>query len=135
MDPTEPTLSWSQQTTWTYLGRMSGWPPSMIKVMPRPEKTVRSQIHLNLRNKAPKARSAATMDLPIGCRSLVEQMLRHRLRPISRKLCSSGGNAPMPPFRRWINSTSNGITRYSMEEQKLKSQCTSHAQSTRSLLT
>ena len=73
--------------------------------MLRPEKTVRSPIHLNLRNKDPRGRSAATMDQPIGCRSLAEHQFREQLRPTTHKSWWSGGNALTLRSQTRINST------------------------------
>jgi len=135
MSPIKPTPLWIQRTKWTYRGQTSRWPPRMTRVMPRPEKTVRYRIHLNPRNKALRGRSAATMDLPTGCKNLVEPTFRHLLKLISRKLCSSGGNALMLPSQRRINSTSNGRMPCSTEEQVLTSQHIKASQNTLSLLT
>ena len=109
-----PTPSWIQRNRWTCRGLKPIWPLGKTKVMLRPEKTVRSLIHLNLRNKAHRGRSAAMMDQPIGYKSLVEHMFRHQRRPTTRKSCWSGGNAPTLRSRLWISSTSNNLIRCSV---------------------
>lgn len=132
MAPIKPTPSLTQRSMWTYLGRMLRWLPHMTKVMPRPEKTVRSPIHLNPRNKAPRGRSVATMGRQIGSKSLVEAVFRHRL--TSLKLCWSAGNVPMPRSQTRISTTSNAKILWLMEDQAPMRQGIKQTQSTHNLL-
>lgn len=120
---------WIQQIRWTCQDLKPRWLRDRTKVMPRTEKTVRCPIHLNPRNKAPRGRSAATMDQPIGCKSLVEHMFRHSLKLIILKSCWSGGNALTLKSQTRISKTSRDSIHCSMENHNRMSQCISFAPS------
>lgn len=134
MHPIRPTLLWIQQNRWTCPDLTARWPLAMTKSIPRPEKTVRCPIHLNPRNKALRGRSAATMDLPIGCKSLVEQTSPRCLKLTLLKSCLSGGNALTLKSQILTNSTSN-VNCWWMVRKKLMSQFISFAQNIRRPLT
>jgi len=129
MQPIKQTPLWIQRIRWTCRGLKPRWPLDPTKVMPRPEKTVRYPIHLNPRNKAPRGRSAAMMDRPIGCKSLVEHMFRHSLKLIIRKSCWSGGNALTLKSQTRISLTSKDNIHCSMENHNRLSKCISFAPS------
>ena len=134
MHPTRLTPLWIQRIRWTCLGLKARWPLPMTKSIPRPEKTVRCPIHLNPRNKARRGRSAAMMDLPIGCKSLVDHISSKCRKLTLLKSCLSGGNAPTLKSQTRTNSTSNDNWCL-MVRKKLMSQFISFARSIRRPLT
>ena len=119
---------WNHGYRWTWLGLKARWPLAMTKSIPRPEKTVRCPIHLNPRNKARRGRSAARMDLPIGCKSLADHISCKCRKLTLLKSCLSGGNAPTLKSQKRTNSTSN-VNWCLMVHRKLMSQFISFARS------